>query len=88
METSDGTSARSAQAAELRTILRTHPRLRLELMACVSRLFREHEIDVKPEVLSAVTLTVEGATSNLSSGPPPDPPPHQNDFEEAHRIEY
>ena len=90
MKTLTGTSTRAAQAAELQTIFRTHPRLRLELMACVSRLFREHEIDVSPEVLASITLTIEGTqvSSELAGGPPPDPPQHHRDNEEAYRIQY
>ncbi|MFQ5571887.1 MAG: hypothetical protein ACE5G0_19585 [Rhodothermales bacterium] len=88
MEIKQDTSARAAIAAELQSILRTNPRLRLEFLAAVSRLFREHQVAVEPEVLAQLTLTMEGvyASSARAGDPPPttregiealagDPPP-------------
>ena len=71
---------RTARNAELQTILRTRPRLKLELLASVSRLFREHQIELEPEVLSNLTLSIEGAKAirpgRRPGGDPPggDPP--------------
>ena len=56
------TRDRLAHDAELQTVLRTHPRLKLEILATISRLFREYQIDLAPEVLSNLTLTVRSTS--------------------------
>lgn len=66
---------RTARHAELQSTLRTHPRLKLELLASISRLFREHGVDLPPEVLAHLTLSLEGVQHSADEPPPPVPPP-------------
>jgi len=46
-----------SSVAELRTVLRSHPTLRLEFLAGLAKLLREHDIDVEPAVLSGLTVS-------------------------------
>ena len=77
MESLPGTSAHAAKVAELQSTLRTKPALQLELLACISRLFREHGVPLAPEVLANLTLTMHGVHTSAAhaGGPPPAPPP-------------
>ncbi len=54
---------RTARVAELQSYLRTRPRLKLEFLASMSRLFREHNIDLPHEVLAHLTLSLERGDS-------------------------
>lgn len=47
-----------ADVSEVRAKLRGSPRLQLELKACVSRLLREHAVDIEDETLSLITIAV------------------------------
>ncbi|MEM8487629.1 MAG: hypothetical protein AAF564_18910 [Bacteroidota bacterium] len=79
---------RTARVAELQSYLRNQPRLKLEFLANMSKLFRDHEIDLSHDVLGSLTLTLDrtrrfsnghnGASNGMGSaneadGPPPAP---------------
>ena len=48
-----------ASEKELQNYFRLHPRLNLEFKALMSRLLREHRIDVTPETLSRLTVSLD-----------------------------
>lgn len=52
---------RTARVAELQSYLRNQPRLKLEFLASMSKLFRDHSIDLPHEVLGSLTLTLDRA---------------------------
>ena len=52
---------------ELQSYLRIHPRLNLEFKALISKLFREHSIDVTAETLSRLTLALDPRGADLDS---------------------
>lgn len=84
---------RSARDAEIQSILRTHPRLKLEMLAGISRLFREHGVELDPEVLAHLTLSVESVRQPQDEPPPPMPgpigPPHtQGDGADGHLVAF
>ena len=47
-----------AQEKELQNYIRMHPRLNLEFKAMMSRLLREHRIDISVETLSRMTIAL------------------------------
>lgn len=63
---------RSESIARLQNDLRTSPKLKLEFMAAISRLWREHNLDVSAEELSLATITLNPLPD---SGDSDDPPP-------------
>ncbi len=48
-----------AREKELQSQLRIQPTLNLEFKALISRLFREHNIEIAPDVLSKLTLALD-----------------------------
>ena len=55
----------TAREKELQNYLRVHPRLNLEFKAMMSRLLREHRIDVTPETLSRLTVSLDRSGADL-----------------------
>ena len=93
MESLPGIASHVAKVAELQSTLRTNPALRLELLAGISRLFREHGVPLEPEVLANLTLTMHGVhtSAGAAGGPAPDPNPGVTeilDYASAYEIEY
>ncbi len=67
---------RTARVAEIQTHLRNKPFLKLEFLAMVSKLFRDHQVDLSPDVLTHVTLTLDRSAVTQQGGginPPPVP---------------
>ena len=58
-----------ASEKELQNYFRIHPRLNLEFKALMSRLLREHRIDVTPETLSRLSVCLDrtGADKEVAS---------------------
>lgn len=56
----------------IRTQFRANPRLQLEFKATISKLLREHNIDISDNALSSITLAVypELSSVNISVGEP------------------
>ncbi|MFK7847106.1 MAG: hypothetical protein AB8G77_17520 [Rhodothermales bacterium] len=87
---------RTARVAEIQSCLRNQPRLKLEFLAAMSKLFRDHNIDLPHDVLASLTLTLERAKRNkkeadegkiikplvMAEQPTPAPVPHMDEFEE------
>ncbi len=73
MQVRNDPAAHAAIAAELQSLLRTHPALKLEFLASMSRLFREHGLPLEPEILAKLTLSIDGvrAPVSMAGGPPP-----------------
>ncbi len=93
MESLPGIASHVAKVAELQSTLRTNPALRLELLAGISRLFREHGVPLEPEILANLTLTMHGVHTSAENagGPAPDPGPGVTeilDYASAYEIEY
>jgi|GEM_PF-5011932 len=55
----------TAREKELQNYLRVHPRLNLEFKAMMSRLLREHRIDVTPETLSRLTVSLDRSGADV-----------------------
>lgn len=56
----------AAREKELQSYLRVHPRLNLEFKAMMSRLLREHRIDVTPETLSRLTVSLDRSGADVA----------------------
>lgn len=61
-------------AEQIRVILRTNGRLRLEFLGLLSKLLREYEIDVDDELLVKITLADLGELGGHLGPPAIDPP--------------
>lgn len=58
-----------ASEKELQNYFRIHPRLNLEFKALMSRLLREHRIDVTPETLSRLSVCLDRTGADKESVP-------------------
>lgn len=61
-----------ATAADFRHELMTNPRLRLEYLASVSRLLREHQYEIDDSLLSTLSVATEAELNDglsIVSGP-------------------
>lgn len=75
-----------AREKELQSYFRMHPRLNLEFKAQMSRLLREHRIDVTPETLSRMTIALDYSGADPDDGakvPHIPPPPKPRDPQPA-----
>ena len=88
MEIKHDLSARAAKTAEIQSMLRTNPALKLEFLAGLSKLFRDHGMPLEPEVLASLTLTMQGVHSGAeqAAGPPPVPAPHGPGIQEVYEM--
>lgn len=63
-------------ATNIRAKMRASPRLQLEFKATISKLFREHNIDIDDETLAALTIAtppeLSGAAPMVDNLPVPD----------------
>lgn len=56
-----------ADIAEVRARMRASPRLQLEFKACISKLMREHSVEIDDQTLAAITIAIypELSTANV-----------------------
>ena len=76
----------TAREKELQSYFRMHPRLNLEFKAMMSRLLREHRIDVTPETLSRLTVSLDRTGADIDSDDVMIPPPPKDDDDRPHRA--
>ena len=74
----------TAREKELQNYLRVHPRLNLEFKAMMSRLLREHRIDVTPETLSRLTVSLDRTGADADPDDVNTPP--FEDADESHNM--
>ena len=76
-----------AREVELQGYIRMHPRLNLEFKAMMSRLLREHRIDVSPETLSRMTIALDRTGAEMEPASTPAKAESHNPFESAPELD-